>query len=183
MNISLVHTFEVITFLLVLGKFYQITKLYRQSNTKKIPAKKFTKKLQTTSRSVSNKELKNFDTKTTSQIFKRLKDNYSHYGLPLAEVTFTEGLPLAEVSYSSDESNLEFLNKKTESKHKTILNNYIDDFFFEPAPKVLHEADVVELKRYKTDSCAEDEFITVADEHDEMVRAFDSLEKSACLAR
>lgn len=182
MNISLVQIFEIITLLLVIGKVYQIRKLYRQSNTKVTQAKKLTKKTRTP-RLVSKKEFKNFDTKTTSQIFKRLKENYPHYGLPLAEVTFTEGLPLAEVSYSSDESDFEFVNKKTESKHKTILNSYIDDFFFESAPKVVHEADIVELKNYKTDLCAEDEFIMVADEHDEMIRAFDSLEKNACLAR
>lgn len=182
MNISLVHTFEVITFLLVIGKIYQVRKLYRQSNTQKISAKKLTRKVQKP-RSVPKKESKRLDTKATSQLFKRLKQNYSHYGLPLAEVSFTEGLPLPEVSYSSDDTNLDFSNEKPESKHKSILNSYIEDFFFESAPKLAHEAEVVQFKSYMTDSLPEDEFITVADEHDEMIRAFDSLEKSACLAR
>ncbi len=182
MNISLIHTFEFITFLLVVGKIYQITKLYRQSNTNALSAKKTTKKIQKP-RPVSKKQAKRLDTQATNQIFRRLKDNYSHYGLPLAEVSFTEGLPLAEVSYSSDDAHLDFSYEKPEPKHKTILNSYIEDFFFESAPRIVREAEIVELKSYQLDSSAEDEFITVLDDHDEFVKAFDSLEKSACLAR
>ncbi|MFT6029315.1 MAG: hypothetical protein ACI8O8_001051, partial [Oleiphilaceae bacterium] len=68
-------------------------------------------------------------------------------------------------------------------QHKLILNNYIEDFFFESSTEVLHEAEVVDLRNYKVDSTAEDEFITVIDEHDEVVRAFDSLEKNIYLVR
>jgi hypothetical protein len=137
----------------------------------------------------------------TNGIYNRFAVNHSQHNLPLPEVSFTEGLPLLEVSFSSKDDGLHFSSKKSQSKkkpqsknkapskhnaklqHKLILNNYIEDFFFESSTEVLHEAEVVDLRNYKVDSTAEDEFITVIDEHDEVVRAFDSLEKNIYLVR
>jgi hypothetical protein len=209
LNISFIHILETITLLLIIGKLCQIRKLYHQSNTSTLNSTK--RNLKTSSSSLARKtelrkiaarklESRNSEPRKsallkTNGIYNRFAVNHSQHNLPLPEVSFTEGLPLLEVSFSSKDDGLHFSSKKSQSKkkpqskhnaklqHKLILNNYIEDFFFESSTEVLHEAEVVDLRNYKVDSTAEDEFITVIDEHDEVVRAFDSLEKNIYLVR
>jgi hypothetical protein len=190
LNISFIHILETITLLLIIGKLCQIRKLYRQSNTRTLHTTK--RNLKTAPSNLSRKtefrkpEPRKSGLLKTNGVYNRFAVNHSQYNLPLPEVSFTEGLPLPEVSFSSKDDGLHFSNKNTQSKHKAqsqhklILNNYIDDFFCE-SPQVFRDAEVVELKRYKIDSIVEDEFITVLDEHAEVVRAFESLEKNVCL--
>jgi hypothetical protein len=177
LNISLIHVFEVIIFLLVVGKIFQIRKLYHQSKTTSLISRKRNINKQSPKIAVSKVGTRT-DLNKANFLNKKLKENYSHHGLPLAEVSFSEGLPLPEVSFSADKKTGN--NSQSQSKHKTILNDYIEDFFFESPPQVFQEAEVVEFKHYKVDSNAEEEFITVIDEHEEMIRAFETLEKSAC---
>lgn len=178
MNITFINIVEIITCLLIIGKLFQISKLYRQSNASHLQTHNRGLNTALSSPSAPSRKL---DTRNTNTISSRFKENYSQHNLPLPEVSFTEGLPLPDVSYSSNNEGL-FANNKHQPKHKTILNNYIDDFFFE-TPQVYHEAGVVEFKKYKLDSRAEDEFITVEDEHEEFIRAFESLEKNYSFVR
>lgn len=179
LNVTFIHIFEIITLFLVVGKLFQIRKLYRQSNTSSLQTKKSNIKASPSNTSRA-KEIK---LQKTNGIYNRFTENYSKHNLPLPEVSFTAGLPLPEVSYSSNDEGLHLANQKRQSNHKTILNNYIDDCFFESSPEVFHDAEVVEFKNYKIDLTAESEFITVVDEHDEVVRAFESLEKNICIVR
>lgn len=188
---AFIHIFEIITLLLVVGKLFHIRRLYRQSNKSALKTKKrhINKPSSGLSRNglprnslSKNKEILKIESEKLNGIYNRFTTNYSQQNLPLPEVSFTEGLPLPEVSFSSNDESLHFTNNKPQSKHKAILNNYIEDFFFE-TPEVFHEAEVVEFKKYKMDSNAEDEFITVADDHAEVVRAFESLNSNVCLVR
>lgn len=193
MNIGFIHIFEAITLFLIIGKLFQIRKLYRQSTAIRLHnTNKRNIKMPHPSKLSRNKvhEKKVFGNEVlrqTSSIYNRFAGNYSQHNLPLPEVTFSEGLPLAEVTFSSNNEGQHFTNKKSQSKHKVILNNYIEDFFFdssqEAIQEAIQEAEVVNFKKYKIDSSAEDDFITIEDEHAEVIRAFDSLEKSVCLAR
>jgi len=178
----------------VIGKTFQIRRLYRQSNANitsidqhnsKITPFKQADYRKTESRKTESRktEIRKSNIRQENNIYNRFIANYSQHNIPLPEVSFTEGLPLPDVSFSSDDQDLYFSNKKTQSTHKTILNNYIEDFFFETKPEVFYETEIVEFKKYKIDSTAEDEFITVVDEHDEFVRAFESLEKNVCFVR
>ncbi len=182
LNISFIHIFEIITLILIIGKAVQIRRLYKQSNSRYMHTYTHTVKAPPESAAIYKKSKKSVLRKNSlpnqNSIYNRLIANYSQHNLPLPEVSFTEGLPLPEVSFSSNDEVLHVTNQRPQSKHKKILNNYIEDFFVESAPSVFHEAEIVELKRYKVDTTAEDEFITVEDEHDEFVRAFDSLEQT-----
>ena len=179
MDISFIHIFESLTLLLIVGKLIQVRKLYRQSLKKKYVAS-----VNVSRRSEPRKgSVRSSGLMHESSVYKRLKENYSQHNLPLPEVSFTEGLPLPEVSFSADDEYKHFSKSKSQTKHKAILNNYIEDFFFESKPDVFQQADVVEFRKYKLDSNAEDEFITVADEHAEVVRAFESLENNLCMVR
>lgn len=181
MNISFIHIFEIITLCLIAGKLFQIRRLYSQAFLNSTQAQKTnSKKLSKQNR--SNKASSNSSRGLyESTIYQKFKENHSFHNLPLPEVSFTEGLPLPEVSFSSNDEGFKFSNKP-QSKHKAILNDYIEDFFFE-SPHIFHEAEVVQFEHYKLDSNAEDEFITVEDEHAEVIRAFESLEKNVCFVR
>ncbi len=179
LDISFIHIFESITLLLVVGKLIQIRKLYRQSLNKKYVISAYSSRKGEARKSSLRSSGQIHDT----SVYKKFKENYAQHNLPLPEVTFTEGLPLPEVSFSAADEFGHFPKSKPQTKHKAILNNYIEDFFFESKPEVFHEADVVEFRKYKLDSNAEDEFITVEDEHAEVVRAFESLENNLCIVR
>lgn len=193
LNISLIHIFELITLLLVVGKLLQIRRLYRQSgsvNPRHSFAKGSTSKISTPEQPTLSEnhkfsnQTKNRITrspKSESSFLSSFKENYAFHHLPLPEVSFTEGLPLPEVSYSYDEE--QTFSASKENSSKAILTNYIDDLFFESPRTVFPKAKVVDFNAYKLDANAEDEFITVQDEHDEIVRAFDSLEKNLYLVR
>ena len=195
LNISFIHILETITLLLIIGKLFQVSKLYRQSKAGVVQS---TKRNIKTSPSSSHRKV---GLPKSNGIYNRFTVNHPQHNLPLPEVSFTEGLPLAEVSFSLNDEGLDFTNKKTrlkpktktepkaklepktESEHKLILNNYIEDFFFESSTEVIREAKVLDLRNYKADQTSRDEFITVTDEHAEVLRAFESLEKTVCLVR
>lgn len=173
MNISLILTFEVITFLLVVGVIVQISTLYRKTATQQLH---FQKRVVAVPRPKGARSKKSKNSGSTNKTYRCLNKRYPKHGLPLAEVSFSESLPLPEVTYSPEG---DFSKEKNQTKHKEILSSYIDDFFFESSPAFFHVADVVELKNYQLSSSSEAEFITVSD-HNVKIKGFDSLKKSAC---
>lgn len=158
MTTTVIHSFEVITLLLVIGKIFQIRKLYIQAAVDRAQTK-----LRDT-RASSHPD--------TSKLHQTRTERPSAYAF--------NKLPEPEVSFSSVQDDV-MLSKKiahtkniAASNNKAILNNYIDNFFPEPPPKTIQEPEQLPSFNYHVDSSAEDEFITVMEENAEMVRMLES---------
>jgi len=155
---TVIHSFEVITLLLVIGKFYQIRKLYIQAAAHKAQTKL------RESRASSYR-----DTSRHNRVSNKRMSAYDFHKLPEPEVTFSSVRD--EIIFSQKITNATNI---AVTKNKAILNNYIDDFFPEPPSKAKQEPEQLPSFNYHVDSPAEDEFITVMEENAEMVRILES---------
>lgn len=178
MNISLIHVFEIVVILLVVGTLLQIRRLYLQSERDFQARTKAKTKASTRNRIHKPKPIISSpkQTKMDNPVL-RFKQPSTHFPV--------NNLPLPEVSFSSNKKvqrEKERAANVTRSTQKSILNSYIDDFFFEETPR-FPEVDRRQSIATNTNSHVDDEFITVAEENAEMVRAFQYSNQKLMLVR
>ncbi len=182
LNITFIHIFEVIVVLLVVGKLFQIRKLYIQSILNR-QAESVNRRHSLRQMSVSQSNTyMSFGQHPAKKMFKDASGGFSRHNLPLPEVSFTDGLPLPEVSYLS-ENDFSVANEPAYSKNKTALNSYIDDMFFESTYEFVEEPTPFKLKSHSMQSQVDDEFIIVAEENAQLVRELQRFNKRVSFAR
>lgn len=200
MNIAFIHIVEIIVLLLVIGKVWQISRLYKKSaahSAAKAKARtqarqqardKLFAQEKAKSRQQHQKLPKNEI--PTSQLlrFKQNSSNFSFNDLPLPEVTFSgnraEKVTKLNETRTKKVVPVTVAEKSKDSVNKTILNNYIDDFFFEESPNQMFQDMLsTEVVEERSVSVQEDDFITVAEDAAEMVRAFQSSNQKLMLVR
>jgi hypothetical protein len=91
------------------------------------------------------------------------QDIASFTNTPFIRNTFNTKAPTFKPSTNNsvNKKKKEKQRPKAVSTHKTILNNYIDDFFSEPAPTEIQRQDIVPLLDLQINPPANDEIITV----------------------
>ena len=98
-----------------------------------------------------------------------------------SENLFLRTLPEPEVLFSAEHEEVLLTELPQESHEKSILNSYIDDFFFE-APKVVnYDEQALPFLNQNFGTASEDEFITVQEENAQMIRALESLKNEVAI--
>lgn len=186
MTTFLIHTFEVVTLLLVVGKLLQIKKLYKRSvqlnpSQVKGKAKNVRRATRIVKQPIATPQKTEFTKHSTQpflQPFTNSKSLFSFHNLPLPEVTFSidKEKPKAANKQAVQKPEIK-TQAEIKPKHQVILNSYIDELFFESnaseATVLAKEVSkIVPSGNYRIDINEDDEFIVVAEENADLVRAF-----------
>lgn len=162
MTISGIHILEALAVLLVGYKLLKIRSLYLNTKPQVQPRAASQQKNQTGQSTKSYQAANTFNPHTNSNLFLN--------PLPEPEVLFSsehEEVVLTDVP-GTDEF-------ETNEK-KSILNNYIDDFFYE-TPKFSFDENKSTRTLAAEEDSKEDEFITVQQENAELIRAMEALKR------
>ncbi len=167
MSTLLIHAIELTVVVLVVLKFFQIRSLYNRSRPTKTPVS-----------SRQNKSHKN-QSLSSSQTSRKQKASSINKSKQSSETN----LPLPEVSFSFH-LNHEHNDKDTSpstpdnSKPTSHLSCYIDDFFADPADKIINPFSATKSSQRTEDSTEErDEFITIQEQNAKIIREM-SLQKT-----
>jgi hypothetical protein len=156
-----------------MAKFFQIRKLYLQSRVRNVELRP---------RAIKGSRQRDSSRQPVGQ--NQVAPHYSFHKLPEPEVSFSPSQE--EVIFNKqvvEKKSVSVSQGMAVSTHKTILNNYIDDFFSEPAEEEIQYLEQLPFINYPSHSPAEDEFITVMEENANMVRSIETSRKNISLTR
>lgn len=158
--------------MLVIGKLLQVRKLYKQANLSTphpVRKKHHGQRMSDAQRNVSSAEIK------------PKRAGLSRLSTP-QDNTFNQ-LPMPEVSFSFSHEQRASDTAETAKIRQSVLHNYIDDFFPKAAPLPEPIVEELPLVNYHIDSPAEDEFITVQETNEKLIRAIALGESKVLLSK
>jgi len=157
----LTHSLEAAYFLLIILTFCQISKYYFLSSASSLARRQ-------------KRKLKQKNSKPYTLHHPTTNLNLGAQSLPPLDYYFYK-LPEPEVSVSS-EQDIIIVEKEiprpiltTTPKNKTILNNYIDDFFSVAPPKRAQQSKISDILSYQVTPPEKNEVITLSEPYTEMV--------------
>lgn len=154
--ITIIHTLEALVVLLIGIKFLKIRSLYKEAYSHN--------SLAATSTPDSVQQTKH--SRTVAAPGKASKPK-----------SFLKTLPEPEVLFSVENESLSSNEATKPIAKKDLLNDYIDDFFFDaPLTEKPVNKDAI-IHSHVKDSSNDDEFITIQEENAQVVRAMESLKK------
>lgn len=160
MTIITIHILEALVVLLIGLKLIRIRSLYKNSLLPASPKQKVHTRSKTVTSKTSPHKLAKLSQKADSNLF-------------------LTTLPEPEVLFASNHEESSPSETAENREDKSILNSYIDDFFYESPKFNFEEKPISTKKEVAPENTKEDEFITVQEENANLVRALEALKRDA----